>query len=83
MLKELLIDKAKSGTLKVEIKPNAGRNEVLGWVSENGAFRVSVKAQPKEGRANTELVKFLSRLLGKKVRIVSGHTSKRKVLKVL
>lgn len=83
MLKRMLLEKAESGMLKVEIKPNADRDEVLGWVPEREAFKVSIKAPPKEGRANMELVKFLSRLLGKEVRIVSGHTSKRKVLKVL
>ncbi len=83
MLKELLLEKAKSGTLKVEIKPNAVRNEVTGWIPEKGAFKVSVKAPPKEGRANMGLVKFLSKLLKREVRIVSGHTSRRKVLKVM
>jgi uncharacterized protein (TIGR00251 family) len=83
MLRELLLEKARSGTIRVEIKADAGRNEVLGWMPEKEAFKVSIKAPPKEGRANTELVRFLSKILGKEVRIVSGHTSKRKVLKVL
>lgn len=83
MLVEFLKERARSGTIKVEVKPSAKSNEVLGWMPEKEAFKVSVKAPPEGGKANAELARFFSKLLGAEVRVVSGHTSKRKMLRVL
>lgn len=44
--------------------------------------RVHVTAPPSGGRANAELTRDLSDLLGEEVRIVSGHRSTRKKLAV-
>ncbi len=70
----------KNGILEVVIKPNAKKTEVVGEI--NGVVKIAVKSPPENGKANQELVKFLSKILKKQVKIVSGFTSKQKILKV-
>ncbi|MFQ5647848.1 MAG: DUF167 domain-containing protein [Candidatus Aenigmatarchaeota archaeon] len=82
-LEDLLKEKASSGTLKVLVKSGAPRNAVLNYSEAEGYFKIAVAAPPKENRANLELVSFLAKLLGKKVRIKSGHASRRKTLKII
>ena len=48
-------------------------------------LRLKIAAPPQKGRANRELVVFLSRRLGLKrdsVEILSGHTARNKVLRI-
>ena len=68
--------------IRIIVKPNSSRNEILGFDKERRAYRVNIKAHPEKGKANLEVIKFFSKLLKKKVEIVSGKTSKEKVLKV-
>ena len=75
---ELLV---KDGRLKVVVKPNSSKNEVLGFDSSRDAYKIAVKAAADKGKANKELVNFVSKLLGKRVEIVSGKTNRVKVLK--
>ena len=67
----------------VIVKPNASRNELLGYDKEKAAYRVAVKAAAVDNKANNELVKFLSKLLKKRVMIVSGAKSKKKMIEVV
>lgn len=78
---KLLKEQAASGSLRAVIKPNSPRTEVLGF--SEGWFRIAVAAPPKEGKANLELVRFLSKLLGKGVKIKSGLSSRKKLIQVL
>lgn len=59
-------------------RPNARKTELLGFDREKKAYVVRVAAPPERNKANIELVRFLSKLLGRKVRIVSGLAGKRK-----
>ena len=72
----------KSATFKVVIKPNAKKSEIIGYNCDKEGFEIAIKAPPKDNKANIELIKFLSKLLKKKVRIKSGKTSKVKVIEV-
>ncbi len=45
-----------------------------------GVLRVSLRSEPERNKANIELIKELSKALGRDVRIVSGLSSKRKRL---
>lgn len=47
--------------LRVRLKPGAKRNGIT--VNEDGTLAVAVTSRPIEGRANTHLVKLLSRAL--------------------
>ena len=65
------------------MQPNARRNEVLGF--EDGILRVKIAAPPVKGKANKELVLFLSQLIGvskSSINIKSGLTGRRKVITV-
>ena len=67
--------------LQVRVKPNARKSEILS--QEGDKLVVSIAAQPEKGKANAELIKFLSKKLKKQVRIVSGFGSHTKTLEVL
>lgn len=72
----------KENSFKVIIKPNSSRNEILSYDQERGAYRINIKARAEDNKANIEVIKFLSRLLKKRVGIVKGLKSKEKVIKV-
>ena len=65
----------------VLVKPNAKTTELLGFDERRACYLVAIKAPPEHNRANVEVVKFFSKLLGRQVRIVRGLTNKRKVLR--
>ncbi len=69
-----------TGRVKILVKPNSKKTEVLGWDEERKAFRVAVAAPAEDNKANIALVKFLSKLSKKRVRIVSGLSSREKIV---
>ena len=68
---------------KVIVKPNATKNQILGYDKERKAYKLTIKAQPQNNKANIELIKFLSKLLKKKVKIIRGLKSREKLLLVV
>ena len=75
-----MVDKEEA-KIVVRVQPNAGRNEVLGF--KNGCLLVKIAAPPVKGKANQELLKFLSDILKvsrSDVTIKKGMTSKTKVI---
>ncbi len=64
----------------VLVKANAAKDEI---VSKGDLWKVSVAAPAMNGKANIKLVKFLSKELGRQVRIKSGLTSKKKIITFL
>ena len=65
----------------VRVYPNADRNEIVSLI--NGVLRVRISAPPVKGRANIELIGFLSRFLGiskDSISIVKGHTNRNKLV---
>jgi uncharacterized protein len=72
-----------STRISVKVQPNAGRNEVVGQTG--GAWKIKVAAPPDKGKANKELVDFLSDRLGIKkaqISILRGETSHNKVIEI-
>jgi len=49
---------------------------------KDGMVKVRLTSPPEKGEANAELVKELSKAIGVGVRIISGHTSRRKRLEI-
>lgn len=70
------------GFIHIIVKPSSSCTEIVSFDEKNKILKVSLKARPKDGKANTELVKFLSKVTKKKVIIKSGLTSKRKVVEI-
>jgi len=67
----------------VRVQPRASNNEVAGVYG--AALKVRLKAPPVDGAANDALVLFLAETLGvgkRSVRIVSGESSRTKILEV-
>ena len=65
----------------IRVYPNAYRNEIVGII--NGVVRIKISALPVKGRANAELIAFLSRLLDiskDSISIIKGHTSRNKLV---
>lgn len=70
-------------TFAVRVQPRASKTVIRGELE--GALRVALAAPPVDGAANTELVRFLARLLDVQARhisIISGLSSKNKVVAV-
>ena len=72
----------KNNSLFVEVKPNSKKTEILGWNNEKAVLQIALKAKPEDNKANIELIKFISRLIKKKVILIRGKTSKKKLLKI-
>ena len=80
-----IVSGGKDGvTLAVHVVPRSARNEIVGL--HGRALRIRVNAPPVGGAANAVLLATVAAALGlpkRQVEIVSGHTSRRKVLRVL
>ena len=70
----------KNNTLKVIVKPNSPKTEVMAWDDSKQALRISVAAVPDKDKANTELLKFLKKQTGKRCSIKTGAKSREKVV---
>jgi len=69
--------------LRLRVGTNAASNEITGL--SNGVIQVKVAAPPVKGKANRELLAFLSQLLGigkGSLTIIKGITSHHKVVSV-
>ena len=69
--------------ISLRVYPSAAKNQVVGFV--DGAWRVRVSAPPVNGKANRELIAFLSQALDvsqSRLRIIKGHNSRRKTMAV-
>jgi len=69
-----------SGRVKILVKPNAVKDELLGFDESRKAWRVAIAAPAEDNKANIAVIKFVSKLTGKRVRIAAGLASKQKVL---
>lgn len=68
--------------IKIIVKTNAGKNEILEFDNERNAYEVLVKAPPVENKANKEIIKLFHKKYKQPVRIVSGLKSKEKTLEI-
>ncbi len=63
--------------LSVSVRPDSGR---FAFYKKDDEALLELSSPPREGRANQEMIRELSRLLGCEVRILRGSRSKRKLL---
>ena len=73
----------KEKKFKIIAKPNASETKIERFDSERNAYIISVRAKPEDNKANIELIKFLSRELKGKARIVSGFRGKEKIIELM
>ena len=71
-------------TLTVKVVPRAKRTELAGTMAD-GALKIRLAAVPEDGKANTELCRFLASHYGvplSAVTIPAGATSTRKQVRI-
>ena len=74
--------------LSVKVIPKWCRTELVDiFMDEEGhqTLKIKLKAAPEKGKANRELIEFLSNLLNtpkSNITIVSGQTSRKKIIKI-
>jgi uncharacterized protein (TIGR00251 family) len=69
--------------ISVYVQPRASKTMVAG--THDGCIKVRLAAPPVDGAANIALIEFIAERLGiakSRVRLVSGATSRRKVLEI-
>ena len=69
--------------ISLRVSPGAAKSELLSF--RDGVLRVKIAAPPVRGKANSELLTFLSRVLGisrDALTIIKGHTSRGKVITI-
>jgi len=75
--------KEEHATITVQVQPNASQNKITRF--EQGVWYLRIAAPPIKGRANQELLKFLSDILGvikSSLTIEKGMTTKRKLIAI-
>jgi len=70
----------KESKFKIIVKTKAKENRIEGFDPSRKAYIIRIKAKPEDNKANIEIIKFLSRQLKKKVRIVSGLKYREKMI---
>ena len=71
-----------TGTFRIIVKPDAHKNEIIGYDESRQAYRIGIKARAEKDAANKEIIRFLSKILNKKVKIISGLRSREKLIKI-
>ncbi len=69
---------------KVHVIPASKINQIVGYM-DDGSLKIKLKAKPIEGKANKELIKYLSKVLGIKaseIEIDSGFNSRNKIVRI-
>ena len=76
-------DEETQTKIAVQIYPGAVKNEITGI--QNDILTVKIAAPPVKGKANKELIDYLSHLLDirkDRLDIIKGHTSKNKLISI-
>jgi len=70
--------------IEIKVQPGARRNEVVGL--KNDVLNLKIAAPPVKGRANDELINFLSKQLGisrGSITLEKGFTSRNKTVSIV
>ena len=87
MASQEYVKPAKEGCLlSVDASPEADRTEIVGINPWRGTIQIRIAAEPSEGAANEELVRFLASKLGiptTSITIKRGAKSTRKTIHIM
>lgn len=62
--------------MEIIVKPNKNKTEIIKETPSQ--IIINVKAAPEKGKANKEIIKFLTKHFKKRVKIIKGLKSKKK-----
>lgn len=82
-IKSVIISNRRRVTLSITVAPRSSSNSIAGVV--DGRLKIKLTSPPVDGKANTKLINYLSKLLKIKkssIEITQGETSKKKVVAV-
>ena len=71
--------------ITVKVIPNAKSNEVVGFM-DDGVIKIRIKAKPVDGKANSQLIKFLSEktcVHKNEISILSGEKNRKKTIQIM
>lgn len=68
--------------INIIVKTNSKKSEIREFDQEKNAYKVLVKAQPKENKANKEIIKLFHKKYKQPVRIIHGLKGKEKILEI-
>ena len=78
--------------IAVRIVPNSRKSKVVGWepaaedcIGFDRMFRIKLNSPPVDGKANRELLQFLSHVWGirkSEIRLVSGEKGRTKIVRI-
>jgi uncharacterized protein (TIGR00251 family) len=71
----------ESKVIEVHVKPNS-KNNSISFDEEKKVYVFSVKAPAEDGKANAEIIKLIKKESGKIGKIISGATSRKKLIKL-
>jgi len=73
----------EKGSITIIVKPNAKKTQIIGFDEQKQAFRVDISEPAEDNRTNIEVIRFFSKLVGKRIEILKGLTSKSKVIRIV
>ena len=69
-------------TLRVKVIPRSPKTEIVGEMAD-GTLKIKIAAPPEKGKANEELIRFLTAHFHvKHAEIISGHTAALKMVRL-
>ncbi|MBI4151372.1 DUF167 domain-containing protein [Candidatus Woesearchaeota archaeon] len=77
-MKDIILRHGETFSLKVI--PHSGRTELK---EINGVLKLYLRSPPEKNKANMELIKFFKKEYGLVVEIMSGLTSREKVMRIV
>lgn len=66
--------------IRIKVIPNSSKEEIISLDKNN--YKVYLKKQAHDGKANEELTKILKRRFKRDIKIIKGRTSRNKTIEV-
>lgn len=69
--------------IKINVKVNKDNTKITDFDKENNLFILNIKSIPEKGKANLEIIKYFKKQFNLNIKIISGLTSRKKILKII
>ncbi len=67
--------------IKIKLHPNSSQEKII-EIEKDKTYEVWIKEKPIDGKANQKLIKILKKHFKKNIEIVSGITSRDKIIEL-